>query len=98
MLDNFVISINVSATSMGKNESGGREECARFGSSIAIDGSWNTSKTVIPGPYERNRDKTRTDFLKFEENIEGFSADISPSIKALVENFKKELEKELAKK
>lgn len=98
MLDNFVISINVSAKSIGKNESGEREECAIFGSSIAIDGGWNASKTVNPGAYERNRNEAQTDFSKFEESIEGFSSDIFPSVSALVEKFKKELEQELAKK
>lgn len=98
MLDNFVISINVSARSIGKNESGEREECAIFGSSIAIDGGWNTSKTVNSGAYERNRGETQLDFSKFEESVEGFSADISPAVKALAEKFKKELEQELAKK
>lgn len=98
MLDNFVISINVSAKSIGTNESGEREECARFGSSIAIDGSWNTNKTINPGAYERNRSETQSDFSKFEESVEGFSSDISPAVSALVEKFKKELEQELAKK
>lgn len=98
MLDNFVISINVSAKSIGKNESGEREECARFGSSIAIDGSWNTNKTINPGSYERNRNEAQADFSKFEESVEGFSVDISPAVSALVEKFKKELEHELAKK
>lgn len=98
MLDNFVISINVSAKSIGTNESGEREECARFGSSIAIDGSWNANKTINPGVYERNRSEAQSDFSKFEESVEGFSSDISPAVNALVEKFKKELEKELAKK
>lgn len=98
MLDNFVISINVSARSIGKNESGEREECARFGSSIAIDGSWNTSKTINPGAYERSRSETQSDFSKFEDSIEGFSRDVSPAVSALVEKFKKELEQEISKK
>ncbi len=98
MLDNFVISINVSAKSIGTNESGEREECARFGSSIAIDGSWNTNKTISPGAYERNRNEAQSDFSKFEENVEGFSSDIFPAVSALVEKVKKELEQELAKK
>lgn len=98
MLDNFIISINVSARSLGKNESGEREECARFGSSINIDGSWNASKSINPDPYDRNKAETQSDFSKFEESVEGFSKDISPSVNALVEKFKKELEQELSKK
>ena len=98
MLDNVVISINVSAKSVKKNETGELEECARFGSSIAIDGSWNTNKIINPGPYERNREETKGDFSKFEENVECFSNDISPAVRELAEKFKKELEQELAKK
>lgn len=98
MLDNFVIAINISAKSMGKNESGEREECAKFVSSINIDGSWNASKSINPDLYDRNKAEARSDFSKFEESIEGFSRDISPAVSALVEKFKKELEQELAKK
>lgn len=96
MLDNFVISINISARSLGKSETGEMEECARFGSSIAIDGSWNTSKTVVQPAYEKNKEESQSDFSKFEESIDGFSKDIHPAVSALVEKFKKELEQELA--
>lgn len=98
MLDNFVISINVSAKSFGKNESEEMEECARFGTSINIDGSWNTSKAVAPGAYERNKSEVQADFSKFEESVEAFSQGVSPAVNALVDKFKKELEKEIAKK
>jgi len=97
MLDNVVISINVSAKSIRKNESGEREECARFGSSIAIDGSWNTNKSVNPEAYQSNKEETRSDFAKFEESVEEFSGDIFPALNSLVEKFKKELEREIAK-
>lgn len=98
MLDNFVISINVSAKSFGKNESEEREECARFGTSINIDGSWNTNKTIVPGSYEQNKAEVKSDFLKFEESVEAFSQGVSLPVNELVEKFKKELEQELAKK
>lgn len=96
MLDNFVISINVSARSIGRGETGEREECARFGSSIAIDGSWNTNKTVVQPAYEKNKEETKSDFSKFEDSIDGFSKDIYPAVSELVEKFKQELEQELA--
>lgn len=98
MLDNFTIYINISAKSFGKNESGEREECALFGANMSIDGSWNTSKTAVPGAYEKNRQEAQADFLKFEESTEGFFKEISPGVGALVDKFKKELEQELSRK
>lgn len=97
MLDNFVISISISARSLGKNESGAYEECARFGAGIAIDGSWNTNKSVNPEMYGKNKEETQSDFNKFEGSIDDFSKDVSPAVNRLVEKFKKELEQELAK-
>lgn len=98
MLNDFVISVNISARSLGRNEAGTYDECARFGANIPIDGSWNTSKSIIPGTYEIHKEESQEDFRKFEENISWFSKDISPAVNELVERFKKELEQELAKK
>lgn len=98
MLNDFIISVNIASRSLGKNEAGTYDECARFDANIPIDGGWNTRKSINPQAYEKHKEEVKSDFGKFEENISDFSAEISPAVNELVEKFKKELEQELAKK